>query len=160
MSLKPFFNPDVRSIAFDAVPKMVKTRKRLKKVKKKFLEMSDSSTSPSESMPCRLANPKMPSGQTISYFNLRFSTESLHIYKYGTATFNSDTMRVGRTDWTRVALRAWLSRTSASCGQTCRMEPRLRRPARGASSTDQNTVRKMITTVIDQDRIILWERGR
>lgn len=83
------------------------------------------------------------------------STESLHIYKYGTATFNNEMMRVGRTDWTSVALRAWLSRASASWGQTFRMELRLRSPARGASSTDQKTVRKMIKTVIDQDRNIL-----
>ncbi len=34
-----------------AVPKTVKTRKMLKKVKKKFLEMTDSSTSPWLSMP-------------------------------------------------------------------------------------------------------------
>lgn len=58
MSLNPFFNPELMSIAFEKVPKTVKMRKRLKKVKKKFLEMRDISTSPCEVIPCRLESPR------------------------------------------------------------------------------------------------------
>ncbi len=43
--------------AFEAVPKMVKTTKRLKKVKKKFLDISDISTSPCDIIPCSVDSP-------------------------------------------------------------------------------------------------------
>ena len=43
--------------AFDAVPRTVKMTKRLKKVKKKFFEMTDISMSPCEIIPCMFANP-------------------------------------------------------------------------------------------------------
>ncbi len=45
--------------ALEVVPKTVKRRKRLKKVKKKFLEMRESSISPWEIMPCRLESPRV-----------------------------------------------------------------------------------------------------
>lgn len=49
-SERKFHNPD-------AVPRMVNMMKKLKKVKKKFLEITDSSTSPCEIMPCLFDNP-------------------------------------------------------------------------------------------------------
>ena len=41
----------------DAVPRIVNRIKKLKKVKKKFLDITDSSTSPCEIMPCLFDNP-------------------------------------------------------------------------------------------------------
>lgn len=43
--------------ALDAVPKTVKTRKRLKKVKKKFFDISDISMSPCDTMPWSVESP-------------------------------------------------------------------------------------------------------
>ena len=95
MSLNPFFNPELMSIAFEKVPKTVKIRKRLKKVKKKFLEMRDISTSPCEVMPCRSESPR----QNFFRIYWHISRESsLHIYRYGTAIFSNDMRSVGRTD--------------------------------------------------------------
>lgn len=67
MSLNPFFNPELMSIAFEKVPKTVKIRKRLKKVKKKFLEMRDISTSPCEVMPCRSESPRQNFFSLLAY---------------------------------------------------------------------------------------------
>lgn len=55
--LKPFPFSSAFSMALKAVPNTVKTRNKLKNVKKKFFLMSDISTSPCEIIPCNNENP-------------------------------------------------------------------------------------------------------
>lgn len=74
------------------VPKAVKIMKKLKYVKKKFFDMTDSSTSPCDIMPCWFESPENVYLSEVQNDGADFYLQS---YKYGTRTLSSETTKVG-----------------------------------------------------------------